>query len=67
MPEDNYLPGSCPVCGYFGKVGEFLVKYDNGRVRLACPKCHSFTVTGTLWDAICDWINGKVEEGAESE
>lgn len=27
----------------------------------------SFTATGTLWDAIRDWINGKVEEGAESE
>ena len=63
---DSYMPGSCSICGYMGKVREFAVPADNV-VRLVCPKCYAMTrYSPTLDDALSDWVDGKVEESRQA-
>lgn len=65
MSEDYYIPGDCPVCGYFGYVSEFIKrpKIDKYHLRLVCPQCGATTdYFESISEAMDAWLNGEVEE-----
>lgn len=63
MRENDYLPESCPVCGYFGTIGEFLHRGDKYHCRLICPNCGAATdIVESLEEAVDAWMDGDVTE-----
>ena len=43
MRENDYLPDACPICEFFGTIGEFLKRGDKYHLRLVCPQCGART------------------------
>lgn len=68
MSENDYLPGACPVCGYFGEIGEFLKRGDKYHLRLVCPRCGARTdFVESIDEAVDAWLDGDVEEVGEDD
>ena len=65
---NDWLPESCPICGYFGEVHEFLRKGDKYHMRLVCPTCGASTdFYESLDEAFYAWMDGEIEEAAEDD
>lgn len=68
MRENDYLPSACPVCGYFGIIGDFLKRGDKYHLRLVCPQCGARTdFVESIDEAVDAWLDGYVEEVGDGD